>query len=230
MYPRNVTKYKNNVKEIEYAYVYNDNNYLYSSSSLTDENPYYYYKYVNNKMGKFKGNDVEHDLIEEFTLENGKIIMKEDISYTRFTTRKNQDIELLEKEYAADDEIPVQYGDNTLKTYDNNSYYMYVYLEDDKRNFGDDLRLVGGVLPIGFEKTEHDKYTLYVKFDVYERVYNKIKSIDGVKEVEKTTKIFKMEDLNKIETPSDTASIMQVFVKDSKFLHREFYTFCSNYR
>lgn len=227
MYPLNMTFYKDSIKEKEYLYTYKDNNYLYGYSEMIENNEkQYFYKYLNNKMGKFEGSAINNYLTEEFTFKNNQITMKENLMYTRLAEGKLS-LEDLGKEYDSKLDVPVTSDDFHLETFDGNSYYMYVYLEDGKRDFIDDLQLIGGVWPVGLE---NNKYTLYVKFDVYEKVYNKIKNIDGVKDIEKTTKIFKMEDFNKIETSSDNKYLMQIFTKDTNFLNREFYTFCSNYR
>ena len=129
-----------------------------------------------------------------------------------------------------ENEIYVNNKDAYIDTFYNNSYYMYVYLTDEKvaqMDFINDLKLISGIYTLG---QEDGKWTLLVKKDVYDKVYSEIQSIDGVKSIERTTTTVRQEDLNKIDVDSTDKYLMQIWGKDSKFLSREFYTFCSNYR
>ena len=224
MYPDRIETYQDNKLNYQYTYLYNDKNYLTTfiterNDNITNQN--YVYKYHNNKMGKFSILGGELSILKEFTFENNKLISDENINF--------KDREAREKSYISESDIPISSEDYNLDTFDGTSYYMYVYLTDEKiaqGDFSNDLQLIGGTYNLGQEK---GKWTLCVKTDLYDKVYNIIKSIDGVKDVEKTTKVFRQDDLNKIETSSDNKYLMQVWAKDSEFLNREFYTFCSNY-
>lgn len=233
MYPHNITTYTDNKKDKEYTYTYQENNYLNSCSNITDnEQKQYFYKYLNDRMGKFEGTAVNNYLVEEFTLENNQIIKKENVIINRLTPENIGTIKLedLGKEYESDLDVPVSSEDAYIDTFYDNSYYMYVYLTDEKvkqGNFMEDLKLIGGIYNMGQEK---GKWTLYVKKDVYDRVYNKIQSIDGVKSIERTKTIVKQEDVNKIDVDSTNKYLMQIWGKDTKFMRREFYNFCQQYR
>ena len=198
-------------------YTYNKDGFVEKSLS-EDESKKTKYDYikVDNKLLRVKTQYLEGE---------------KNISYRIFFYDNNSMItNIIDRSDLTSADIPVTSDDAHIETFDGNSYYMYVHLTDDKMKKGDfssDLQLIGGIWNIG---QENGKFTLGVRIDLYDNIYNKIKNIDGVKEVEKTTKIFKMEDLNKIETSSDNKYLMQIFAKDTNFLNREFYTFCSNYR
>ena len=225
MYPDRIETYQDNKLNYKYTYFYNDKNYI--TTFITEKNDNistqtYVYKYQNNKMGKFSilGDDVS--LLKEFTFENNKLISSENINL--------KDREDRERLYISESDIPISSEDYILDTFDGTSYYMYVYLTDEKiaqGNFSNDLQLIGGTYNLG---QEDGKWTLFVKKDVYDKVYSKIQSIDGVKSVERTTTTVRKEDVNKIDVDSTNKYLMQICGKDSKFLSREFYTFCSNYR
>lgn len=225
MYPDRIETYQDNKLDYQYTYFYNDKNYL--TTFITEKNDNistqnYVYKYNNNKMGKFLilGDDLS--LLKEFIFENNELVSDEDINF--------KDREAREKLYMSEVDVPVSSEDAYIETFYNNSYYMYVYLTDEKVEQGDfinDLQLIGGTYNLG---QEDGKWTLFVKKDVYDKVYSKIQSIDGVKSIKRTTTTVKQENVNKIDVDSNNKYLMQIWGKDSKFLSREFYTFCSNYR
>lgn len=129
-----------------------------------------------------------------------------------------------------DDELHINHDDYVLDTFDNQSYYMYVYLTDEKLAKADfiyELQLIGGIYKDDI-KQDNEKVTLYVKTNVYDKVYNVIKNINGVKYIEKTTTPFKQEDLGVAN--NSQKYLMQIWSKIADFEPANFYVFCTNYR
>lgn len=141
---------------------------------------------------------------------------------------KSSDTE--EEEQEEEIEIPVSAEDAYIGSFDQNSYYMYIYLtpeEEAKHNFSSRLTEIGGIWQ---EQFDGEKYIIYAKIDLYDKIYEKISNMSGVERVEKTNDLVYItrEDENNNEVAEDE-TVISVISKEYSVTYREFYNICEQY-
>lgn len=139
------------------------------------------------------------------------------------TSSSNSTNKLTDKD---DNAVEKTKEDGIITTFYGNSYYMYVYVDSEKKDDGFFHKL-NNIGSTWLEQYDGEKYILYVKKEKYDDVYNIIKQMDEVTKVEKTNTVVQKD--NETVINSDNKYIMQVFAKIGEVTSREFYNLCTTY-